>query len=65
MQDSTAVVWEITKKRDYGTYLGLPCLIRRSKKQVLQFAKDRVWKKINGWKEKTLSIQIKQALLKM
>lgn len=38
-----------------GCYLGLPSLIGRSKKQVFNFLKDRLWTKIQGWSEKYLS----------
>ncbi|KAK7275182.1 hypothetical protein RIF29_16291 [Crotalaria pallida] len=36
-------------------YLGLPTLIGRSKSYIFDFVKDRVWKKLKGWKEKSLS----------
>lgn len=36
-------------------YLGLPTILGRSKTQVFNFARDRVWKKLKGWKEKTFS----------
>ena len=34
----------------FDTYLGLPTLVGRSKFQTFSFLKDRVWKKIQGWK---------------
>ena len=37
-------------------YLGLPSLNGRSKKQVFNEIKERVGKKMSGWKEKLLSI---------
>lgn len=43
--------------------MGLPCLISRSKKDIFFFVKDRVWKKINGWKEKVLSQGGKEVLI--
>lgn len=36
-------------------YLGLPTLIGRSKKAIFEGIKDRMWKKLNGWKEKLLA----------
>ena len=34
----------------FDTYLGLPTLVGRSKYQTFSLLKDRVWKKIHGWK---------------
>lgn len=36
-------------------YLGLPTVIGKSKKELFACLKDRVWKKIHGWKKKFLS----------
>lgn len=46
-----------------GRYLGLPSLIGRSKKQVFNFLKDRLWAKIQGWSQKCLSKAGKAVLL--
>ena len=45
-------------------YLGLPTVIGRSKKMVFSVLKERVWKKLQGWKEKLLSRAGKEVLLK-
>ena len=45
-------------------YLGLPSLIGRSKKQVFNEIKERVGKKLSGWKEKLLSIGGREILIK-
>ncbi|XP_010682933.1 uncharacterized protein LOC104897695 [Beta vulgaris subsp. vulgaris] len=45
-------------------YLGLPTVIGRSKKMVFTVLKERVWKKLQGWKEKLLSRAGKEVLLK-
>ena len=42
-------VWE------YKKYLGLPAVVGRNKKASLNFIKERVWNKLQGWKEKFLS----------
>lgn len=39
----------------HDKYLGLPTLFKRSKKIFFSSIKDRVWKKLQGWKEKLLS----------
>ncbi|XP_050217619.1 uncharacterized protein LOC126668470 [Mercurialis annua] len=49
---------------DQGKYLGLPSLVGRNKRQILNFIRDRVWHKIKGWSAKTLSRGGKEILLK-
>lgn len=47
-----------------SNYLGLPSLIGRSKKRVLGFLKDRVTKRIDGWKSKPISRAGKSILIR-
>lgn len=54
-------VQEVDKQEKY---LGLPTIIGRSKKVVFAGIKDRIWKKLQGWKEKLLSRPGKEILLK-
>ena len=48
----------------FESYLGLPNLVGRAKYQTFSFLKDRVWKKIQGWKGKLLSRAGKEILIK-
>ena len=48
----------------FDTYLGLPTLVGRSKHQTFSLLKDRVWKKIQGWKGQLLSKVEKEVLIK-
>ena len=48
----------------FESYLGLPTLVGRSKYQTFSFLKDRVWKKLQGWKGKLLSKAGKEVLIK-
>ena len=48
----------------FVTYLGLPTLIGRSKYQAFTFLRDRVWKKLQGWKGTMLSRAGKEVLIK-
>ena len=54
----------VLKIREYEKYLGLPVVIGRNKKASLNFIKDRVWGKLQQWKEKLLSQVGKRVLLK-
>jgi len=47
-----------------GKYLGLPVYMGRSKEKTFSYLKDRVWKRIQGWKEKLLSRAGKEILIK-
>jgi hypothetical protein len=45
-------------------YLGLPIYMGKSKVQTFNCLKDRIWKRIQGWKEKLLSKAGKDVLIK-
>ena len=45
-------------------YLGLTTIIGRSKKAVFKCLKERIWKKLQGWKEKLLTRPGKEVLIK-
>ena len=45
-------------------YLGLLVFVGQSRKKVFSYLKDRVWKRIQGWKEKMLSRAGKEVLIK-
>jgi hypothetical protein len=45
-------------------YLGLPVYMGRSKAKMFSYLKDRIWKRIQGWKEKLLSNAGKDTLIK-
>ena len=48
----------------FESYLGLPTLVRRAKYQTFSYLKDRVWKKLQGWKGIMLSRAGKELLIK-
>lgn len=54
----------VPKIKEYEKYLGLPIVVGRNKKASLNYIKDRVWGKLQGWKEKLLSQAGKEVLLK-
>lgn len=45
-------------------YLGMPTHFGRSKEQDLNFIMDRVWSKLKGWKEKSLSFEGRGVLIR-
>jgi hypothetical protein len=45
-------------------YLGLPVRVGKSKSAAFAYLKDRIWKRIQGWKEKFLSWAGKEILIK-
>ena len=48
----------------FESYLGLPTLVGRAKYQTFSYLKDRVWKKLQGWKGMMLSRVDKEVLIK-
>lgn len=45
-------------------YLGLPSLVGSGKKQSFSYIRERIWQKIQGWKEKLLSQAGREVLIK-
>ena len=54
----------VNEVREYEKYLGLPAVVGRNKKESLNYIRERVWNKLQGWKEKLLSQAGKEVLLK-
>lgn len=50
--------------KQYENYLGLPALVGRNKKASLMYIKERVWTKLQGWKEQHRSQAGREVLLK-
>ena len=55
---------QITKETMNEKYLGLPAQVSKSKTGTFAYIKDRIWKRIQGWKEKFLSWAGKEILIK-
>ena len=48
----------------YKKYLGLPSIIGKSKVEIFTEIKERVERKLSGWKEKMLSVGGREILIK-
>jgi hypothetical protein len=46
------------------TYLGLPSMAGRSKKETFSYVKDCIWKRINSWRGHALSKAGKEVMIK-
>lgn len=54
----------VQEVKQFEKYLGLPTLMGRNKKASLRFIKERVWTKLQGWKEQLLSQVGREIFLK-
>ncbi|XP_024042769.1 uncharacterized protein LOC112099586 [Citrus clementina] len=55
---------ELNATTNHGTYLRLPSLVGRNKKEVFRSIYDRVWQKLRSWSIRMLSRPGKEILLK-
>ena len=55
MQNQIQQLLGVPAIQQYEKYLGLPALVGRAKKQSFVYIRERVWRKLQGWKEKLLS----------
>lgn len=61
MKKTIASILGVPIVENFGQYLGLPSKVGRNRKNVFQTVKDRVWKKIKGWRGPLL---VKKSLLR-
>ena len=54
-QAEISSILRVSNDLQNNMYLGLPSLLGRSKKRVFGFVKERLWKRLQGWKVKKIS----------
>ena len=64
MQNQIQQLLGVPATRQYEKYLGLPALVGRAKKQSFVYIRERVWRKLQGWKKKLLSQVGREVLIK-
>ena len=50
--------------KEYECYLGLPIVVGKNRRASLNYIKEMIWGKLQGWKEKLLSQAGREVLLK-
>ncbi|KAL0292490.1 UNVERIFIED_CONTAM: putative mitochondrial protein [Sesamum radiatum] len=63
LQQQLADLLGIRLENKHELYLGLPAMAFRSKKALFAALKDRIWRRIHGWHERTLSQAGKAVLI--
>ena len=63
-QDAIKVALNVLAIQHYEKYLGLPSFIGREKKAYFTKVKERIWARMQGWKEKLLSQAGKEVMIK-
>ena len=64
LKEEICSFFNVTGTIDHGKYLGIPSCVGRNKKEIFSFIKDKAWKRIQGWKRRSLSKAGKEILLK-
>lgn len=63
-KDGVMSTMQLSHEARSDKYLGLPVYMGKSKAKMFSYLKDKVWKRIQGWKEKLLSRAGKETLIK-
>lgn len=54
----------VPKIKSFEKYLGLPSLVGKKKKASFEYIKEKVWRKLKGWEEESLSQAEREILIK-
>jgi hypothetical protein len=64
LKKSIMQIMGLQSENQGGKYLGLPTYIGRDRAKAFAFVKEKIWKRIIGWKERFLSKAAKEILIK-
>jgi hypothetical protein len=64
IQSEILTMFGTSSTSKFEKYLGLPPILGRSKKRAFNEIKDRIWKRLQGWKEKLFSQAGHEILIK-
>ena len=64
LKEKMKSILQVTSQGLFPRYLGVPSYVGKAKARTFEYVKERVWKKIQGWKEKLLSKGGKEILIK-
>ena len=64
MQEEIKNLLGVATTTNYEKYLGLPSFVGRGKKQSFGYIRERIWHKMQGWKERLLSQGGREVLIK-
>ena len=64
LRDNIKTITQVQNESLNEKYLGLPTEVGRSTNNAFKYLKDKVWNKIQGWIEQTLSAGGKEVLIK-
>lgn len=65
MQDQLVALLGVEQVKRHEKYLGLFTFVGRNSGMCFSYIKGRLWKKLQGWKEKMLSAAEKELLVKV
>ena len=63
-KESIKITFGVKEVEHFETYLGLPTMVGRAKYQSFAYLKDKIWRKLQGWKGELLSRAGKEILIK-
>ena len=64
MRDQIKTTLGVSATTHIESYLDVPSFVVRAKKQSFSYIRERIWHKIQGWKEKLLSQGDREILIK-